>query len=486
MDGRAIRSIGADRWVLGLVLILVLAVNVSNVRVSINADISEQFARLAYNIVTEGVYAITNDDAGNPLPTIVREPVQPAFLAVGMALFMDSETKDIGCLFENPPPCDGLFLSIKVMQSLVIVALALLIYGAAVSLCGRGWWAVIAVALFLLQGNAVNQAATHFGSELTAGTLLICHAFLLALVARDPQRRLAAVLAGVALGLLVLTKAIFIFYIVGGIALLGVLAPFAGTRRHVAFRPALIVALVAFAVMSAWIVRNIVVVDSPLLTQRGNGILVRRAEHGTMDWDEVAASFIFYAPYVGRDLAEAWFEPEHYNMLRRYYPKGYHARVRDGGGLVNARTARNLEHSNGRFASLIRIVTPLQVIIENLPKQLVLSASFMWRGMGMSVLDKWTGIAFIDRVIGVGARIFTIVLVPAVIWATLRAARRRQWPVFFFLLPASYAILIHAGITHGLPRFTSPVIPCAIVALCWLLHRLVAARREAAAAISPG
>jgi len=372
-------------------------------------------------------------------------------------------------LFEKPSSCDRLHRSLKIMQLLVTLALAVLIYGATVRLCGRGWWAVIAVALFLFQGNAIADLATTFMAEPTAAILLLCHAYLLAGVARDPKRRTAAVLAGIALGLLVLTKAIFIFYIVGGIGLLVLLAPFARTRRHVAFQPALIVMLVAFAIMSAWIVRNVVVVHTPLLTQRGNGVLVRRVEHGTMTWDEVAASFIYYAPYVGRDLAAAWLEPERYAKLKRDNPAGYHARIRDGGGVVNARTTRNLEHADGRSAALIRIATPLQLMVENLPKQLVLSASFMWRGMGVSVLDKWTGIDVIDRVIGVGARIFTILLVPALIWAAVRAARRRQWPVFFFLLPALYAVLLHAGITHNLPRFTAPVIPAAIVALCWLL-----------------
>ena len=485
MNGRSIRRFGADRWALTAVLALIVAVNVGNMRVSWDDSTSGQFARIAFNMVTKGVYGLDLDDAGNPVPTIVREPVQPAFLAVGMALFMDPDRQDIKCLFESPSPCGKLHLSLRIMQTLILLAMAALIYGAAVNLFGRGWWAVIAVALFLLQGDAIAHSAATFGGEPTAAFLLVCHAYLLALIARDPRRRVAAVLAGVALGLLVLTKAIFIFYIVGGVALLALLAPFAAARRYVAFQPALIVALVAFAIMSAWIARNIVVVGTPLLTQRGNGVLVRRVEHGAMGWDEVAGSFVFYAPYVGEVLAESWLEPEHYVMLQRYNPEGYTLRMRDGGGVVNARTARNLEGSDPRLRTLIRVLTPLQVMIEDLPKQLVLSGSFLWRGVGVSVLGQWTGVPLIDQVIGIGARLVTILLVPALIWAAVRAVRRRHWPVFFFLLPAVYSVVIHAGVTHYLPRFSAPVIPCAIVALCWLLHDLGLTRQSAADAISP-
>ncbi|MCP4327233.1 MAG: hypothetical protein GY791_02190 [Alphaproteobacteria bacterium] len=475
------RSIGFDRAALVAVLVVVFAVTLANSKPGRDSLFDTQFVDIAFNMVTLGVFALERDEAGDAVPTAVREPVQPAFLAIALAVFLDPDAAGARCLFEHPSSCPELLGPLKIVQALTMVALALLIYGATVRLCGRGWWAVIAVVLFLFQGDAIRDAAITFMSEPTAALLLIVHASLLALVAQDPRRRLAAALAGVALGLLVLTKAIFIFYIVGGLGLLIVLAPFTRARRLAAFRPAAIVLLIAFAIMSAWIVRNIVVADTPLLTQRGNGVLVRRVEHATMGWNESASSFVYYAPYVGRAAAEAWLAPEHYVRLDGEYPGGYHARMRDGGGLVNARTAANLAETGGRFATLIRIVTPLQVMIENMPKHLVLTISFLWRGMGMTVFDRWTGIAVIDGIIGVGARIFTILLVPAVIWAAIRARRRRQWPVLVFLLPGLYSILIHAFITHNLPRFNAPVIPCAIVALVWLLHSLTAARRETAA-----
>lgn len=475
---------GAAPWLLAALLAATFWMAQSHAVHRPVGDTERQFLTLAHTMVTERVFALDRDAAGRPEPTIVREPGYPAFLALGMAAFGDPAATDAACLEAAGPECRDILVMLRLMQSLLVVATAAVIYAAAARLVGPGPWALLPVALFLLQGNAIAAAGGSYFSEPLAGFLLVAHAWLLMRLCGARRPMAVGLLAGLLAGALVLTKAIFMFYVAGafGFAVLGLLV--GRVRRHALFRPAAAATLVACLMMGAWTVRNIAVVESPLLTQRGNGVLVTRVEHTIMGWNEVWTSFLYYAPFVGQDLAERWLPEENWRLLSRDNRAGYNWRVMHGGGEVNARAFAAMEGVPPPWNQAVRGLTPFVVIAENLPKYAVLTVSFLWRGFGVDVAPHWTGIAGLDAALGVLARLLTVLLIPGLLWAFWRGARRRDGAAVLFTLPAVYSIVVHAVLTHNLPRFIEPVVPCALVALVWLLRS--GARPSASRAASPG
>ncbi|MCP4328698.1 MAG: hypothetical protein GY791_09730 [Alphaproteobacteria bacterium] len=477
-DQKRFRAIGADRVAVAILIACVLLVTWTNIDRRSVFDLSGQFTDIAFNLATTGSFAWRATDDGEAQPTIIREPAYPAYLAIGMAALLGAPPPDIACLLESPSSCPDLRDGLVFMHMFLLVAIALLIYAAAVWLCGRGWLAVLAVALFLFQGNAIFYAAATFVSEPLATLLLTAHAFAIALLAQNPGRRWVAIVAGVSLGLLVLTKAIFLFYIFGGLAILIAMTFFSRGRHSAAFVPLSWIVLIALAMASAWVARNIVVVDTVQFTQRGHGLLLRRAEYDMMTWDEAFAGLVYYAPYVGEDLAAAYLEPGQYEMLSTHNVDGYHVRIKYDRGVVNARQQANIDALGGRYRNLVKMLTPLQVMAENPVKHVAVSGLLMWRGMAYETAGKWTGIDAVDRRIGFAARMFSVLLLPAMVWAAIRAWRRRRRPVLVFLLPSLYVVVSHALITDNVPRHIEPTIPCAIVALCWLIRDTTAIRGE--------
>ena len=475
---------GADRLVLGVLLIIVLAFAISNVTPKRMSNGSYDYGTAAYNLITTGTYSADPGDTGGKGRGLGRQPLYPAFLALGMSLFWDHDSRDLMCLHTGAPECQSVIVKLKTMQAALVVVIALLVYGAALLLIGRGWLAVLAVALFALQGNAIFYV-DKLMSEVLATAILVLHAYLLVRLAQDPRHRGFAVLAGITLGMLYLIKQIFIIYILGGIGLVAVAALFGPARRHVVFVPAFIALAVAAAVTGAWGARDIGTAGKAQdQSLRGIEVVAMRAVMDTLSWDQIWTSYLFYVPFEHGRLAKGMLAPDDLRTLGAI-PAKYLA---PGAGQVNIITQRI--ESDPRPRKLTKYLVPVEIIFENLPKHLALTPALLWRAMGPKVAKNWTGIDPVDSALRSISRTLTMLLIPAVFWAAVVAVRRRRWPMAVFLLPSLYLICIHPLITHGTARLTAPILPCAVVALCWLIavyrRDRLARKAKTGGTLSPG
>ena len=177
--------------------------------------------------------------------------------------------------------------------------------------------------------------------------LLLGHATLAAHAWRRP-RIATAVVSGLCLGLLVLTRAVFQYWLVGVAVVLAVgMWREVDRRRELATACAALV-LAAWVVTLPWMVRNAVQAGHFGISGRDGEVLAIRAEYGRMTWAEVRGAFAYYLPdlpLVGsgaRDRAMRWLEPEPFGYARfdRANPDGFYRRTKDQRGDVAARADR--------------------------------------------------------------------------------------------------------------------------------------------------
>jgi hypothetical protein len=112
------------------------------------------------------------------------------------------------------------------------------------------------------------------------------------------------------------------------------------------------------------------------------------------------------------------------------------------------------------------------VIFENWTKHVALSFMFGLRGSFVELpVFNLTREAYgnpiakvIRRLTGL-AEWAAILYVPAMIASIAILGVRRDWTLLYFFLPALFSFAIHAGMTHYIPRYSSPVTPIWIVGL---------------------
>ncbi|TVR24198.1 MAG: hypothetical protein EA396_01995, partial [Anaerolineaceae bacterium] len=173
-----------------------------------------QNQRLAFNLAKHGVYSLSSDDTPDIEPSLEREPLYPAYLAVVLRLFTDVDEMTYEC-FRPDGECVSARLLLNRASIPIYISLIWLFTAAAYRFIGN-WWIVGAGLVMLF---SVNHFLYHVTlTELPAALFLLTHAFFLYMSASGGEtssrrRYLYALLSGLGLGALILTKAIFLYWL---------------------------------------------------------------------------------------------------------------------------------------------------------------------------------------------------------------------------------------------------------------------------------
>jgi hypothetical protein len=166
---------------------------------------------------------------------------------------------------------------------------------------------------------------------------------------------------------------------------------------------------------------------------------------------------------------------------------GFYRRAKRQRGVVAARAREDPDWKSGRKgrdAALGR--TARDVIFENWTKHVALSFIFGLRGSFVelprfNLTRKVSGdpVAEVIRRLTGLAEWAAIFHVPAMIASIAILGVRRDWPRFYFFLLALFSFAIHAGVTHYLPRYSSPLTPIWIAGLLFAGGELLRVVRRA-------
>jgi hypothetical protein len=224
---------------------------------------------------------------------------------------------------------------------------------------------------------------------------------------------------------------------------------------------------IAWLVTGSWMTRNLASADGFAISGQGASVLSVRAEYSTMSWREYQAAWLMWTPVVGPPLLARHFERREWATLVSIRPISYKSRARRLYLPLNfpelaaeeraaAEAAGHPPRSpiEGAVAARLRPDEPITestlqraawgVLSDNLGMQLALIPLFAWRGAS--------------------------ILIPLLLGVLL--LRRREPAIVAFLAPCLYAIAFLAAITHFLPRYSLPMLPCALLALGWLIPGL--------------
>lgn len=453
----------------------------------------EQLESIAFNLARHGEFhngsrLAEARAAGDTTVYSRREPGYPLYLAAVYASSSGFESLDQECLMneacEAAAPLRQRVWGLTFALGAAAVAFTFLM---TFILASRSWPMALAGGTVSLL--VIPPILTRDIPSFLAGVLLLGHATLAAQTWRQPRLATGA-LSGLCLGLLVLTRAVFQYWLVGVAVVLA-----AGLWRDVARRRTLAPAcaalvVTAWAVTLPWMVRNAVQAGHFGISGRDGEVLAIRAEYGRMTWAEVGGAFAYYLPdfpFVGgavRDRAMRWLEPENFGYARfdRANPEGFYRRIKNQKGDVAARAdgidpqwrlgIRSREHQVTRDTVLKQAAA--DQILADWPKQGILTVAFAERGAGLSVGSCYSIVGPASERYGwkIGwpvsqacelAKEWVLLFVPLAGVMIVLAWRRRDVAWALLLAPIVYGFGIHAVATHFIERYSRPLIPALAV-----------------------
>ena len=451
----------------------------------IRSSDSSQYERIAFNMVRHGEF---HDSRRPPQerdvlrPYTRRTPGYPAYLAAVFATF--PEIGGIGHACISDPECAAAVPVRRRVQQVTAVLAGLTV-------------AATFLAAWVLTGSRAASAAAGLLCllllprdipSLLSGFLLLGHAVLAAETWRRP-RLVTGVASGIALGLLVLTRAIFQYWL-AGVVIVWLAAAWRDAGRGRASAPAFAALLVAaWSLTLPWMVRNAVQAGEFGISGRDGEVLAIRAEYGRMTWAELRGAFAYFLPVPSgadglRRTAMCRLEPEVFGYARfdRGNPEGFYRRAKNMAGDVAAR-ANEIDPEwradrVARDAALTR--ASLELMREDWLKHAALTLVFAERGSGFSdrticrraadflgVQWGWRYGRWLALRVCYVAGWFSYLFLPALGWLLVLAWKRRDAATAFLLLPAACSFGFHALATHFVPRYSFALIP--VLALAFTL-----------------
>lgn len=373
-----------------------------------------------------------------------------------MALVMPSDV-ELGCLVDAEPACAEPLRQLKVVNVALLVSLAWVTAATAQVVVGRRWAVVAAFALAGFNTTFLSDV-DQFVNELFAAPLVVAVCLGAYRIGRGSRPWRAAAATGAALGLLMLTKAIWFYLAVPLLVAVALLQ----WRRRLA-TPALtglaVAVVMAYAMAAPWIARNALTVGTLSPAGGDAKVLAPRAEMATMSWSEYPAAYLVYVPVAGEAVLERFVDGEHWQRVPRSNEGSYFLRARGlaPGGEVPARAGDVGDRDAVRRASLA-------IIADNPAMSAALTPLFAWRSVFVevrrtSLADQGTPLAAaLSRTLAPVTALWSLTLIPVLFLAGWRALRIRNGPWLLFLLPLAGSYVAHATVTHAVPRYTRPLV----------------------------
>jgi len=392
-----------------------------------------------------GAYHLYHDHAFSQAETpdavpagIGREPLYSLALAGLMAVDPALRTYTTECIHTT---CD-----VQIYRSAALLNLALIVLNGVVLYCvgaratGRALGGLVAAGyvLFNLQTNkgwgpvASDRLAV---LALSLAMLAVAHAW--------GTRGWRWLLVGLALAVLTLTKAVFLYYTLAAVGIAAIAARTPGMGA---------------AIIGGWTARNAQISGQWRLTDARGGIALNTREvFNHMSAEQYAASFVYWMRGPGEGLARKLFPPEVTKPFDLEQPGGFYDTGQNGYGMRVADrmkttgedywTAEHAIENEVRAAILERPVTHLATTIP-----------LFYRGI-------WG-----DEFVVIGLPLFFIAIVAA--------ARERNWLMLTLLSAGAFNLVFYAAFSLNIPRYQMTALPSVAIGVGYMATRFAARKRN--------
>lgn len=427
-----------------------------------------QYYCMAANIYQFGVVSLDcdtriSDPDEQPPVAFKREPGFPAILAPTFWLAPNGKDARI-CHRSDEDWCKELRTNQRRLLLLPYLALTLLVFFVALDISKNRLLAVVAT-FFTVFGNGLMTNSVAFLTTTQAAFLLLLTGWMLYRLMRGVHPLISGCIGGVALGLLALTSAVYLYFIPALAVLAGLI--YIIDRRNVEFaKGGLATVIIASLLCAPWLYRNHNHFDKLSISGRDSTILSIRASFTEMNWSQYFVGYLAFTPVISQRLINtlgvsdsdaAMFDRDNYD--------GFYRRGKSPRGPERALSPDE------------RKKKAVSTILKNWPMQIALIPLTTYRGMFMPVgfyqhvetnaVGKYTQGIF--RLLAILA---ALPMVPALFFNTIVDLWNRRFHMLAFHLPALYTIGIHAVATHYIPRYSLPMFALLSVELAlavWLI-----------------
>ena len=451
----------------------------------------------SYHLWTKGVISLDGDK-----PSYFREPLPIVLGALHMSLFTDIPKFESKASLDDEFDDEGRISQAKLKYPSELMANAhyrmqisyINLFYIAGSLLVVCWLTTLLTGSYAWSAVSVVMTWVFFYynyyylyrplSEYPSSFFIMLSSGLMVLLLRSKSVWLA-VLLGLTLGALALTKAATLY--VSVVAIFFVYAALVlykqCTFAH-AMKLLLASGLSLLILVTPWMLRNKWVFDDFAMTQRGGGVLLTRAFKNQMTDDEYRGAWYVYAP---AELKRITFfrSALHGEQSATRYARLYRNRPGDveaiEAGNVDAATSyfcksrallKKLAKDEGldaRGADLQAEKIAKQMIKNDLANHFKTTPVFAWRQLwsfgNTNPVQPSAGSIF--AVIVNFACFFALLAMPLI------AIIRKQPAWFLFSLFPFGMFWFHALLSHAIPRYSAPLIPSAIIALILLSRVLI-------------
>ncbi len=396
-----------------------------------------------------------------PEPSMKREPGTPALVALTFAL-TDGDRDVRACVATSPEWCKTLRTRERMLLLLPFLALVLLVYFAGYDITANATLAASA-ALCAAFGTGLIEGSMAFLTEPPAAVLLLLVAWMLYRVVRQRRPMVSALVGGIALGLLALTKAVY-FYFVPVLGLLALVSLAFRSRRSAA-AGALVIVLIAALASSVWIYRNHELFESNAIAGRDAHVLSIRAAFTTMTWPQYWAGYLAFTPKLGPKLIDLLgLNPANVAVYDRKNPRSLEA-----GGDKELDTGSDSSDGNRQQTRGQALTT----LVEHWPMELALVPLTIYRSAFLPVgsnshhgeQGSWP-MRMVRLLSLTLATVIAMSMMPAFFLNVVVDLWRLNFARLAFHLPALYTVGVHSVLTHYIPRYNLPLFGVFAVELC--------------------
>lgn len=438
------------------------------------------YVKAAYNLQKYHTYSPYNQV--NPEPSGYREPAFSTYLALAISMNPNLQAMGIDRLLEAG---QGLKM-LRQAQIPILVITAFLAMFFVTLLTKKIFLGYIALFLTGLSSSLLTSAYSLKHEHFIALFALLVALLLYKTVGKQTKKYFA--LLGAALGLLVLSRAVFMYLIIFVWVFLLLLSKAKVLEAKKAIFGLLIMTGVYVGLVGGWMLRNYVHFNKFYICGRGGVVLSVRAQYDTMNKDEYFGSFLYWTTdnYVRYKLMKDFYGQDALgktgilSRLNRSNPDG-HYRV---GRAVRNELIRNagVKGETAEIDKKLRKIA-MKKILSHPFKHILVTLPIGWRGI------------FAERAYMLMAPFSLSVASPVVInfayfgsllFLVISSLRKRRHELFAITLPAIYLYGMNSFFTHNIPRYTQPNIPIFVVILLTAVHLFITQRQHQAGSRKPG
>lgn len=457
-----------------------------------------QNLNLGLNLSHHGVYGRAPDAVGYH----IREPFFPWVLALTDQLYglLGLPQVDYACSLEPAnleARCRTAYRAYKLPLVLFLAGMPLLGFLLVMQFTGRRSLAY-PVAVLIGLDRTLILGTQDFLTELPAAFLMLLSTWLMVRVCLSWKVR-TAILLGLSLAALVLTKVVFVYalpFVLGGLVLQGWLAPPRKPHLHAMLKAGTAVLVAYGCLVGGYMVRNFVTADNfALVEHRSYQVHTIRAWYNSMTHAEFLAGFDYY--YPGPNRGQNWqrFATDNPDGFRMAAQTHYRNRVQQL--LAEGKDWEEVSGIVSVEATEMMLADPLQHL--QVTPLLAWRGVFLTFGLGYERPPLQTTIAsdqgwqvprpnLVWPTMLRGA--FDVLLMVAMVALAVVALWRKRAIWFLPVLLALYSHSVYALVSHFIPRYAWPEMPLRLVALAICLHLLFTwvngLRRDARAGMAAG